>query len=219
MSTPLKPWARGPFELLLHGELHRRDGDDFGRRIALISYDNAIETAITTYLTLHPIQRQNREYPKQQVDQWLMNYHTKIDFLMAELQRRGSPILCEKAEIVWYHDVRNDQYHGGKPTIPQWEEIEGIRKVALWVYSCLFDVTDIEQLLELSLMARLNQDQPRRSEEHDRFIDDVYGSCEIAGQIYDTSEALFSVDPVAYSELGSDLQAQAFEESAEESIA
>lgn len=218
MSTQLKPWARGPFELLLHGELHRRDGDDFGRRMALISYDNAIETAITTYLTLHPLQRQNRQYPRQQVEQWLVNYHTKLDFFVAELQARGATILCEKAEIVWYHDVRNDQYHGGKPTIPQWQEIEGIRKAALWVYSFLFDVPDVEQLLEASLLARLNQDQPQRSEEYDQLVDDVYGPCEIAGQIYNTSDALFAIDPVAYSELGSDLVAQAREESAEESV-
>jgi hypothetical protein len=48
----LPPWANGPFELLVHAEGHLRNGDDFDRRIALISFDNAIEVAITTYLTL-----------------------------------------------------------------------------------------------------------------------------------------------------------------------
>jgi hypothetical protein len=127
MNPPLRPWARGPFELLLHAELHMRDGDDFDRRIAIISYDNAIEVAITTYLSLNPIQRGNRQYPRQQVEQWLANYHTKIDFFLAELITRGLSVTYEKADIVWYHDVRNDQYHGGKPTVPQLEELESIR--------------------------------------------------------------------------------------------
>ncbi len=48
---PLPPWAKGPFELLVHAEGHFIAGEDFDRRIALISFDNAIEVAITTYLT------------------------------------------------------------------------------------------------------------------------------------------------------------------------
>lgn len=68
MSATLKPWAWGPFEVLLHAELHYRVGEDFDRRIAMIGFDNAIEVAITTYLTLHPMQRGNRTYPKADVE-------------------------------------------------------------------------------------------------------------------------------------------------------
>jgi hypothetical protein len=50
----LPPWADGPFELIVHAEMHLRKGEDFDRRIALISFDNSIEVSITTYLTLHP---------------------------------------------------------------------------------------------------------------------------------------------------------------------
>ena len=74
MSDDLKPWAYGPFELLVHAELHLRGGEDFDRRIALISFDNAIEVAITAYLSLHPIQRRNHEYARAQVEKWLDNY-------------------------------------------------------------------------------------------------------------------------------------------------
>lgn len=218
MSTPLRPWARGPFELLLHAELHRREGDDFGRRMALISYDNAIETAITIYLLLNPMQRQGRQYQRQQVERWLANYHTKLDFFVAEVRGRGQVVLCEQADIVWYHDVRNDQYHGGKPTIPQLQEIEGIRTAALWIYSVLFDVPDVEPRLQAAYAERLPLDPPQRSKECDQAIDNAYGLCEVAGQVYYSSEALFAIDPVAYSELGSELAAQASEEPAEESI-
>ncbi len=50
----LKPWADSTFDLILHAELCLRKGSDFDRRIALISFDNAIEVAITTYLNSHP---------------------------------------------------------------------------------------------------------------------------------------------------------------------
>jgi hypothetical protein len=77
----LPPWANGPFELLLHAEGHLRAGEDFDRRIALISFDNAIEVAITTYLTLNPIQRGNRCYENIDVEKWLNNYPSKLAFV------------------------------------------------------------------------------------------------------------------------------------------
>ncbi len=42
MMRQLKPWAYGPFEILLHAALHYRVGEDFDRRIAMIGFDNAI---------------------------------------------------------------------------------------------------------------------------------------------------------------------------------
>lgn len=212
MSTPLRPWARGPFELLLHADQHRHGGDDFDRRIAVITYDNAIEVAITTYLSLNPIQRGDRQYAKDQVEKWLHNYHTKIDFLMVEIEARQLAAVCEKAEIVWYHDLRNDQYHGGKPTVPQWEELEGIRKVAIWVFSVLFNVPDAEVRLEAGLLAHISEDVPARSDEYDQLIDEAYGNCIIGDDEYPTSQALYGIDPVAYSELGTRLQQEKAEE-------
>lgn len=203
MSNGLKPWAYGPFELLLHAELHLRNGDDFDRRIALISFDNAIEVAITTYLSLHPIQRQNRTYPRADVEQWLENYHTKIDFFMSEIQGRVLPAECEKADIVWYHDVRNGQYHGGSATIPQERELQGIRKAALWIFSVLYDVPDIEEVIENHITDA--DDHPKRNERHDRLIDQQFGVIEIAGQKYYTSEALHAVDPFAYGDVAAEL--------------
>jgi hypothetical protein len=75
--SALTPWALGPFEIILHAEMHYRDGDDLDRRIAIVGFDNAIELAIHTYLSLHPIQRQNRTYPKDDVEKWLDNFHSQ----------------------------------------------------------------------------------------------------------------------------------------------
>jgi hypothetical protein len=202
----LKPWALGPFELILHAEMHQRNGEDFDRRIAIVGYDNAIEVAIHTYLSLHPIQRQNRTYPKTAIEKWLENFHTKMDFLETEVADRGLAIVCEKADFIWYHEVRNGQYHAGGATIPQERELEGIRKAALWVFSTLFEVKDVESLLQEHLSTRSGDDLPSRTAENDRLIDQEFGTVKLAGKALYTSELLHAYDPVLYSELAGDIR-------------
>lgn len=202
----LPPWALGPFELILHAEMHFRNGEDFDRRIAIVGYDNAIEVAIHTYLSLHPIQRQNRSYAKANVEKWLENFHTKLDFFEIEVTGRGLLVQCKKAEFVWYHEVRNGQYHAGGATIPQERELEGIRKAALWVFGTLFDTPDVDALLEEYLNRRSGTDLPARSDEEDRLIDLEYGVVKLAGKNCYTSELLHAYDAVLYSELANDLR-------------
>ena len=38
-----KPWANKPFELIIHAEIHFQRGDDYDKRLALISFDNSVE--------------------------------------------------------------------------------------------------------------------------------------------------------------------------------
>lgn len=203
MST-LKPWAEGPFELIAHAEMHRLAGDDFDRRIALIGYDNAIEVAITTYLSLSPLQRQSRSYKKEDVDAWLLNYHTKIDFFLSEIARRSGNEEYDKATVAWYHDLRNDQYHGGRTAVPQAKELEGIRQVALWVFGTLFDVSDVAK--EIADHMASTDDHPKRSIKHDKLIDRQFGIVEVAERIYYTSEVLHGVDPFAYGDVAAGLE-------------
>lgn len=151
IKKKLKPWAIRPFELIFHAEIHHCRGSDYDRRLALISFDNSIEVSITTYLSLNPIQRGNREYPKADVAKWKHNYHTKLDFFSEEIQKRGLPEYKDKAEIVWYHDQRNGQYHGDGAGVPEKETLEGIRQVALWVFSVLFETSDIEAKLKTAI--------------------------------------------------------------------
>ena len=99
--TFLPPWTNGPFELMVHAESHLRVANDFDKRIALISYDNAIEVAITTYLQLNPIQRKGRSYDKADVEQSLKNYHTKLDFFEKEIESRKIPWHVDKSYIIW----------------------------------------------------------------------------------------------------------------------
>jgi len=147
----LKPWAARPFELIYHAEIHYRRGSDYDRRLALISFDNSIEVSITTYLSLKPIQRGNRQYDNKDLEKWMNNFHSKIDFYLLEIQKRGLPEHKAKAEIVWYHDQRNEQYHGGGFGVPELDTLDAIRQVALWVFSVLFETADVETKLESAI--------------------------------------------------------------------
>lgn len=203
--SALTPWALGPFELLVHAEMHFRDGDDFDRRISIVGFDNAIEVAIHTYLNLHPVQRGNQTYKKEDVEKWLENFHSKIDFFIGEVMTRKLTVECDKATFVWYHEVRNGQYHVGGAAIPQSRELEGIRKAAFWVFCTLFGVVDVETLID-SHIKRESDDLPKRSDGDDRLIDEEFGVVNVAGRRMYTSEIVHGVDPILYSELAADLK-------------
>ena len=205
--TPLPPWVNGPFELLVHAESHLIGGEDFDRRISLlISFDNAIEAAITTYLTLKPIQRRgNRSYPKVDVEKWLDNYHSKLDFLDQETLTRKLPWRVERSHIVWAHDHRNEQYHGGQKGTPGRNALILVRKAALWIFALLFDVPDIEQYIAQAITDTSPPASPQRDVRFDRAIDGEYGMVDVCGQTYYASELPFSVDYAAYRHEGARL--------------
>ena len=206
MTNSLKPWAYGPFEVLMHAEIHYRQGEDLDRRIAMIGFDNAIEVAITTYLNLHPIQRGNRAYPKTDVEGWLQNFHTKADFFFAECVLRSIAPSAKKDEIVWFHEVRNGQYHNGGAAIPQRRELDGVRAASMEVFCVLFEQVDVitalaEHIAELSQPA-----PPPRVDEHDRLIDSEHRMVDVCGQPEYVSDILYAMDPTRYQEIALELR-------------
>ena len=198
----LPPWTSGPFELMVHAEGHLRGSGDFDRRIALISFDNAIEVAITTYLTLNPIQRGGRIYTRNCVDHWMTNYHTKLEFLEKEIECRNMEWSVEKSHIIWAHDHRNQQYHGGQTGVPEKNILQIARTAALWVFSVLFDVRDAEAALEQVVLDQTPPSPPSRERNFDLAIDEQYGIIAVGEQQYYASELLFAVDDAAYRDLG-----------------
>ena len=141
-------WAYGPFELLAHADGHMRKGGDFDRRMALISFDNSIEVSISTYLTLHPSQRQERKYCKRDVRKWQENYHTKLDFLKFAIEEQNSEWKVSRTEITWVHSYRNKQYHSSTMGVPETKVVEVARSAAIWVFTLLFRVNDVEDELD-----------------------------------------------------------------------
>jgi hypothetical protein len=136
----LEPWIYGPLELIKHAEEHQQVGRDFDKRMALISYDNAIEVSISTYLQLHPSQRGGAEYPKEHVNKWLTNYYGLLDFFFDEFMKTSSqtPSIARQT-FIHYHKLRNDLYHEGKYFVPSIRDIQGARAAALYIFSTLFN--------------------------------------------------------------------------------
>lgn len=212
MNGTIHPWAREPFDLILHAEEHFLKGEDFDRCIALICFDNSIEISISTYLSLHPLLRDGRSYPRQDIDRWQHDYHSKLEFLDFELRSRGLPWIIDKGHIIWAHNCRNEQYHSGTGGIPNSMALDISRQASKWVFSFLFEAIDIDRCLEIELEARAPITPLQHDEEVDKLIDQAYGIVEIAGQIYGASELLFAVDPTAYWELGAALQSEMSED-------
>jgi len=203
--TPLPPWARGPFELLVHAEEHLRAGDDFDRRIALIGFDNAIEITIAAYLSLKPIQRRNRSYLAEDINKWMANYHTKLEFLAYEISTRKAIWVVDRTHILWCHDSRNEQYHGGYRGVPEKRDLDIVRRAAIWIFGFLFDVEDAEVRLARAIAEKLPPPAPERNPTYDTAIDGAYETINVGGQTYSTSEILYSLDYEAYRELGIEL--------------
>lgn len=158
----LKPWVKKPLELIFHADIHFNNGEDFDKRLALISYDNAIEVSISVYLNLHPEQRDGKEYKKEAINHWLKNFHTKIDFFIQELENRKLPIYKNKSDFIHYHKERNEIYHGFHSFVPPIVLLNDIRYASKWVLSILFKLTesDIDNCLD-SLSKMINPEQVR----------------------------------------------------------
>lgn len=204
----LHPWAERPFELLLHGELHYRAGEDFDRRMALVSFDNAIEISITNYLGLNPILRRgNRTYPRDSVERWKTNFHSKLDFLELECSELQVEMYVERAHIVWCHDQRNDEYHQARASAPDRLVLEGIRRASLWVFEFLYDVPGVIPLLDerIAAMAAMKAPSPR-TDEFDFLINAYCDEVRIGDFTFPPSEVLLSHDPEAYRALGLELR-------------
>jgi type I restriction enzyme R subunit len=145
----LPPWVDDPFERLVHAEGHYHGKEDFDRRAALIGFDNTIEVALKTYLSLHPTQRGNRTYQKADVEKWARSYNGLLEFLEAELAARGEPWKVEQTYVLWVHQARNEHYHGGgRAGVPERKVLMHARTAAVWIVGLLFDLPDLELHLD-----------------------------------------------------------------------
>jgi hypothetical protein len=201
---PINNWATAPFDLIVHGEEHLRLGEDFDRRIALISLDNAIEVSIVNYLTMNPAFRNGKSYERAKKDAWLKNYPSKLQFLDEELQQRGLPWVVTKEDVLWVHEQRNEQYHGKDGGIPSLSVLATARAAAAWVFAELFAVSNIETEIDDAIhhKKKSRASSRLRVPRFDRAIDNVLGVIEFGEQAYLASDILFHVDPDAYRAVG-----------------
>jgi hypothetical protein len=209
--SAVRNWARGPFDLIVHAEGHLRAGDDIDRSMALISFDNAVEVAIMSYLALNPVHRGGVAYTGADVKRWSYNYHSKLDFIDEELLRRGGlPWKLDRIDISWAHGERNAQYHEGKGGVPGRRAMKTIRDAAIWIFGLLFDVPDVEKEIEEELAALAGPNKPKAAQlpHYDKAIDGKFGVIKFTrSSSYYASEVLYELDPDAYKDIGAKLHA------------
>jgi len=146
VDPEIRPWMRGPYELIRHAYGHLKNADDTDRRVALIGFDNAIEVCIDVFLKLHPMQRSGLQIPREEVEKATRNYHTKIAFLDEHAQSRKVTIAVPVEVIVWYHQLRNELYHSGNGMVPEVHVLYGAFDAAAAVFKALFGVDVLPKL-------------------------------------------------------------------------
>jgi len=145
-TAQLKPWARGPFELLRHADEHLNAGGDTDRRIALIGFDQTVEVCIEVYLRLHPRLRGGVEIKREDVDKALRTFHSKVEFLEEHFSERKLELGVSIEAIVWFHSLRNELYHSGNGMVPELHVLEGAREASVRVFAAIFGDEALEDL-------------------------------------------------------------------------
>jgi len=161
----LKPWMIKPFEFIFHAETHYRSSSDYSKRMAFISFDNAIEVAIYTFMHSNTRPKGASLYKKEDLEKVKNSYFGKLKEFEKYIQNKSLPIKRDKDTINYYHEQRNKLYHDASLSSPDLFELNEIRQIALWVFSVLFEIINIEDLLNNSITeAELNC--PRIPEEY-----------------------------------------------------
>lgn len=129
------PWADGPCELLRHGlELLRNDTDS-GRRLAMISIDNAVELMIRTYLGL-PNRITGLGITRKQLAEIGESFPALLDALETHAVAKITGI--DLGSIEWHHRLRNQLYHQGNGLTIERNKVELYAEIANQLFKNLF---------------------------------------------------------------------------------
>lgn len=135
----IEPWMSGSLELLQHAEGHLRAGSDFDKRMAFISFDNAIETTVQIYFTIPPKTRGAKL--KTELEPGITSFSRKIDvletYVTEELKQETK---YSKTDLLHLHDVRNQLYHNGNGVVPEVKKLRQIREAGIWVFNILYGI-------------------------------------------------------------------------------
>src|SRR5688572_19576260 len=103
-------WASGAIELLRHADSHIHSNSAFDRRIAFISIDNAVETAVRTFLSL-PRTRSGVIVRRDDIEAVENSFPGLLALLWKHAGARLTGI--DDTDIEHYHRIRNKLYHDG----------------------------------------------------------------------------------------------------------
>jgi len=146
----LMPWMQKSYEYIFHAETHYRDSSDYSKRMSYINFDNAIEVSINTFIHLHTKPKGKKLFERKEIKD-AESYFQKLKLFEKYIQSEGLPITWEKEKINYYHEQRNSLYHDFNLSSPDSGELNKIRQITFWVFSVLFDVADLEDVLNTDI--------------------------------------------------------------------
>ncbi|MBW2739700.1 MAG: hypothetical protein JRE64_12815 [Deltaproteobacteria bacterium] len=130
------PWIDGPRELLQHAIDHLTHGDDFDRRVAMISIDNAVELTIKTYLGLPKRALDHQGPSRKELEQASESFPALLDLLEKYASEKIVGLGLDDLE--WYHRIRNQLYHSGNGITVEKSKVETYFELASGLFENLF---------------------------------------------------------------------------------
>lgn len=129
------PWADGPCELLRHGLELISKNTDSGRRLAMISIDNAVELMISTFLRL-PKRITGLDISRKQLAEIGESFPNLLDALERHAGERIGGI--DLGSIEWHHRLRNQLYHQGNGLTIERTKVELYAELANQLFKRLY---------------------------------------------------------------------------------
>lgn len=132
-----KTWASGALELLKHADEHINQGQAFDQRIAFISIDNSIETAIRTFIFM-PFSLSKVKFSFKEKEEIGNSFPKMVNLLSEKASSKISGI--ELSDIEFYHRLRNQLYHDGTGLSVDKNHLEAYRTIGELLLKNLFQI-------------------------------------------------------------------------------
>jgi hypothetical protein len=145
-------WASGAIELLRHADEHMGLDSAFDKRIAFISIDNAVETAIRTFINL-PQGKSGVPFPGRDVNDAGNNFPKLVALVFRHASERVAGL--DDGDIEHYHRIRNQLYHDGTGLSVDERYLKAYRQIACILLENLFDVSFEVQVTEEASLENL----------------------------------------------------------------
>jgi len=132
-----KTWASGALELLKHADQHINKEQAFDRRIAFISIDNSVETAVRTFIFM-PFSLSKVKFSFKEKDEIGNSFPKMVNLLSEKASNKISGI--ELSDIEFYHRLRNQLYHDGTGLSVDKNHLEAYRTIGELLLKNLFGI-------------------------------------------------------------------------------
>jgi hypothetical protein len=132
-----KTWASGALELLKHADEHINKGQAFDQRIAFISIDNSVETAIRTFIFM-PFTLSKVKFSFKEKEEIGNSFPKMVNLLSEKASIKISGI--ELSDIEFYHRLRNQLYHDGTGLSVDKNHLEAYRTIGELLLKNLFQI-------------------------------------------------------------------------------